>query len=134
MWHILHKRFITWAIIQYLASNRGFKMDSSTSKDRLVYRGSSTHSQPYFKINEIISNSFRFTQKTSTCELCPSPMHTISISIAIGDGTETRSNPHLERLVTVRLTENVILSKELTPHASVYFSITNCQCMSLQTL
>ena len=46
MWHILHKRFITWAIIQYLASNRGFKMDSSTSKDRLVYRGWSTHLQP----------------------------------------------------------------------------------------
>ena len=33
----------------------------------------------------------KFTQKTSTCELCPSPLRTISISIAIGDGTKTRS-------------------------------------------
>ena len=30
--------------------------------------------------------------KRPTFELCPSPLHTISISIAIGDGTETRSN------------------------------------------
>ena len=28
------------------------------------------------------------TQKTSTCELCPSPM---CLSLTIGDGTETRS-------------------------------------------
>ena len=41
MQHILHKRFITWAIIQYLASNRVLKMDSSTRQDRLVHRGSS---------------------------------------------------------------------------------------------
>ena len=36
--------------------------------------------------------------------------------------------------VTVCLTENFILRKELTPHDSVYFSITNCQCISLKTL
>ena len=42
----LHKRLIMWAIIQYLASNRVFKMDSSTSQDRLVHRGLSTRSQP----------------------------------------------------------------------------------------
>ena len=28
---------------------------------------------------------------TSSCELCPSPLRIISVSIAIGDGTETRS-------------------------------------------
>ena len=55
MWHILHKRFITWAIIQYLVSNWGFKMDSSTSKDRTVYRGSSTRPQPYNMLILIIS-------------------------------------------------------------------------------
>ena len=38
----------------------------------------------------VISDSSRFTQKTSTCELCP-PLHTISISIAIGNRTETWS-------------------------------------------
>ena len=43
-----------------------------------------------FKVSGIISHSLRFTQKTSTCELCLSPLRTISISIAIGDGTETR--------------------------------------------
>ena len=51
---------------------------------------------PIFKVNEIISNSLRFTQKTSTCELCPSPLRTISISIAIGDGTETRTRAVLK--------------------------------------
>ena len=42
-------------------------------------------------MNTIIPHSSRFTLKTSTWELCPSPLRTISISIAIGDGTETRS-------------------------------------------
>ena len=32
MQHILHKHFITWAIIQYVASNRVLKMDSSTPR------------------------------------------------------------------------------------------------------
>ena len=43
-------------------------------------------------MNEIISDISKFTLKTSTCELCPSPLRTISISIAIGDGTETQSS------------------------------------------
>ena len=38
------------AIILYLASNPFFKMDNSTSQDRLIHRGSSTHSQPYLKV------------------------------------------------------------------------------------
>ena len=42
-------------------------------------------------MNEIISDISKFTLKTHTCELCPSPLRTISFSIAIGDGTETRS-------------------------------------------
>ena len=42
-------------------------------------------------MNEIISDTSKFTLKTSTCELFSSPLRTISISIAIGDGTETRS-------------------------------------------
>ena len=42
-------------------------------------------------MNEIISDISKFTLKTSTCELCLSPLRTISILIAIGDGTETRS-------------------------------------------
>ena len=33
----------------------------------------------------------KFTQKTSTRELCLSPLRTVSISIAISDGIETRS-------------------------------------------
>ena len=48
--------------------------------------------QGLFKVNAIIPHSLRFTQKTGTCELCPSPLRAISISIAIGDGTETQSS------------------------------------------
>ena len=33
----------------------------------------------------------KFTEKASTRELCPSPLRTVSISIANNDGTETRS-------------------------------------------
>ena len=39
MKHILQKRFITRAIIQYPASNRVVKMDLNSSKYPLVYRG-----------------------------------------------------------------------------------------------
>ena len=45
-------------------------------------------------MNEIFSDISKFTLKTSTCELCPSPLRTISVSIAIDDGTETRSKLH----------------------------------------
>ena len=40
----------------------------------------------------------------------------------------------LEPPVTVRLTETVMLGKELTPHASVCLSIKSCQYISFKTL
>ena len=46
-------------------------------------------------MNTIIPHSSRFTQKTSTCELCPSPLrpsvYQYCTIVAIGDWTETRS-------------------------------------------
>ena len=53
--HILHKCFIMWAIIQYLASNRVLKMDSgvlakidSSTEARVFVRGSDSPLQCIF--------------------------------------------------------------------------------------
>ena len=32
MWHIIHKRFVSWTIMQYPVSTQVVKMDSSSSK------------------------------------------------------------------------------------------------------
>ena len=45
MYHIL-----TPTRIQYIVSNRVVKMDSSPSKDPLIYRSSSERSKPYFVV------------------------------------------------------------------------------------
>ena len=47
----------------------------------------------------------KFTQKTKTCELCPSSLRTISLSIAMCDRTETRSN------------EGAVLVEVMTPYS-----------------
>ena len=53
-------------------------------------------------MNTIIPHSSRFTQKTGTWELCPSPLCPSKISTAMRDRTETRSShTHNPRLLTL---------------------------------
>ena len=62
-----------------------------------------------FKVNAIILHSSKFTQKTSTCELCPSPLCPSVYQKQLATGQKLGLHPPLPYVISLLSLVNIML-------------------------